>query len=76
MAGTAVLHGILEDYVPLLIDAVEQPEEVTAIVHTNQHSPEQQLPEFGNSWGAAASSISRCTGAVAIIIFRNWDSLR
>jgi hypothetical protein len=50
MAGTAVLHGILEDYVPLLIDAVEQPEEVAAIIHTNQHLPEQQLPEFGDSW--------------------------
>lgn len=50
MAGTAVLHCILEDYVPLLVNAVEQPKEVAAIVYTDQHSPEQQLPEFGNSW--------------------------
>lgn len=48
MAGTAVLHCILEDYVPLLVDAVEQPEEVAAVIHTDQHPPEQKLAEFGD----------------------------
>jgi len=44
--GAAVLHGVLEDDVALLVDAVEQAMEVAAVVDADEHPPEQQLPEL------------------------------
>jgi len=44
--GAAVLHGVLEDDVALLVDAVEQAVEVAAVVDADEHPPEQQLPEL------------------------------
>lgn len=46
MARASVLHCVLKDYVPLLVDAVKQPKEIASIVHPDQHSPKKQLLEF------------------------------
>lgn len=46
VAGAAVLYGVLEDDVALLVDAVEQAMEVAAVVDADEHPPEQQLPEL------------------------------
>uniref|UniRef100_A0A8R7V7Q2 Uncharacterized protein n=1 Tax=Triticum urartu TaxID=4572 RepID=A0A8R7V7Q2_TRIUA len=56
-ARAAVLHRVLQDYVPLLVDAVEQPQEVAAVVHPDQHPPEQQLPERRHVLRAAAGGV-------------------
>lgn len=46
MPGAAVLDGVLEDDVALLVDAVEQAVEVAAVVDADEHPPEQQPPEL------------------------------
>ena len=73
--GAAVLHGVLEDDVALLVDAVEQAVEVAAVVDADEHPPEQQLPELRDDRRAAAGSIHGRSGAVAVRVSGNRDGL-
>lgn len=59
--GAAELHGVLEDDVPLLVDAVEGAHEEAAVVDSHQHAAEQQALELSDgdrATGAATLGVS------------------